>query len=508
MKTLYKINVVIAFLLFSTTSLFCQIVITNDNMPVAGDTIRVSSSNMLNIPDPAVTGYDHLWDYSSLNPSSQTVLEYVAPSQTPPVYQLVFNSSVANLAAPIKGIDFLDFNVTNTYEFYKANAFYFSRAGYAMTFGIVPVPLKYDLPEVLYKFPLSIESQPDSSTSELVISYPGFGYFNQLKKRVNEVDGSGTLITPYGSFNTIRLKSVIYERDSTYIDSMQMGFPIIRNIIEYKWLSPLFKVPLLTIVSEGPIYSIQYIDSVRNVTPLNVDLGSDIEICDGSSAILTATIKGGEPPYSILWSTGETSSSISVSPEESTSYLVTVTDANQNIVYDEITVDVIPFERVSLGNDTTVCAGHTYTYNVQGIYDFIKWYVNGNLLGTGSSFSIDTTGRGLSSVVIKVEFQKGTCVGSDEITVTFQLCNSLGESNYRPLIISPNPASDKVFITNRQWKNPVIRIIDMAGIEINNLIYSIGESRIELQINHLRKGIYSILVIENGVQYTGKLVVQ
>lgn len=508
MKTLYTIKVVIAILLFSISQSFSQIVITTDNMPDPGDTVRVSETTMLNLPDPSQTGFDYVWDYSGLEPSSQMVLEFMAPNQTPPLYQIVFNSNVTNLASPVQNIDFLEFDITNAYEYYKNTSFQYTRAGFAVTLGSIPVPLKYSLPEVLYKFPLSVNSTPDSSLSEIEIQYPGFGYFDHLKKRVNHVDGSGSLTTPYGTFNTIRTKSVIYERDSTFIDSLQVGVPIIRNIIEYKWLSPDFHVPLLTITSEGPVYTVQYIDSVRNVIPLNVDLGNDITICEGESITLTAQAVGGEPPYSFVWSNLETTSSITVAPTETTTYIVSITDQNQNMVYDEIVVSVVPFTTFSLGNDTSICAEHAFTYTVTGIYDLIAWYVDDKLRGTGSAISIDTTGIGLGSVTIRVSYQQGTCTGSDEVVVNFQLCNGLADTNPVALTISPNPANNAISIDNGNWKEPVIRIINMAGIEVKNFTYTLANGRILMDIGDVNKGVYSVWVSENGIYHCGKLVVQ
>ena len=43
---------------------------------------------------------------------------------------------------------------------------------------------------------------------------------------------------------------------------------------------------------------------------LSVDAGADTTICAGAAASLTATPSLGVPPYSFLWSTGETLQSI------------------------------------------------------------------------------------------------------------------------------------------------------------------------------------------------------
>ncbi|HLN53464.1 MAG TPA: T9SS type A sorting domain-containing protein [Lentimicrobium sp.] len=508
MKTLLPIKVVTAFLLLTSLQSFSQITITTDNMPHAGDTIRISETNTSGIADPAQTGFDYTWDYSNLEPSSQRVLEFINPTQTPFLYQIVFNSNVTNLASPIETLDFIEFDVTDAYEYFKNNSFQFGRAGYAMTISSIPVPLKYDTPEILYKFPLSVTSDPDSSVSEIEIQYPGIGYFTHLRKRVNSIDGSGTLTTPYGTFNTIRQKSIIYERDSTFIDSLQTGFPIVRNIIEYKWLSPDYPVPLLVIATEGFFYSIQYIDSLREIIPLAVDLGDDTTICQGESVNLTADVKGGEPPYSYLWSTGDTLQSIQVSPNDTTNYSVLIVDNNQNFVYDEIIVNVVPFELIKLGDDTTICAQRAYTYTVTGNYDKITWYVNGNQIGTGTLITIDTTGIGTGIFVVSVEYQQGSCIGTDEILLTFEVCNSLPESMANTLLIKPNPATNKVSIENGIWKNPLIRLFSMGGAEMQNFRYLNENSRILIDISQLDKGVYTIVISEDGIRKTGKLVVR
>src|SRR5690606_32901898 len=60
----------------------------------------------------------------------------------------------------------------------------------------------------------------------------------------------------------------------------------------------------------------------------SVTLGPDQTICLTDTINLTATPSGGTGPYTFAWSTGATTSTIPVSPEETTLYTVTVTDAN------------------------------------------------------------------------------------------------------------------------------------------------------------------------------------
>lgn len=54
----------------------------------------------------------------------------------------------------------------------------------------------------------------------------------------------------------------------------------------------------------------------------------DVAICLGDSTTLTAYISGGTAPYTYLWSTGHTASSIIVNPPASSTYTIMASDAN------------------------------------------------------------------------------------------------------------------------------------------------------------------------------------
>ena len=77
-----------------------------------------------------------------------------------------------------------------------------------------------------------------------------------------------------------------------------------------------------------------------NICNVIVNAGQDQQICADDITILTAFANGGEPPYTYQWSTGETTQSISVSPNENTTYGVTVTDMESCIVSDEVALEV------------------------------------------------------------------------------------------------------------------------------------------------------------------------
>jgi len=105
---------------------------------------------------------------------------------------------------------------------------------------------------------------------------------------------------------------------------------------------------------------------VVNVSPIIVDAGPDAEICSGFSTNLSVT---GGPVFH--WSTGETTSSITVSPVTTTTYYVTVSAACDS--YDSVTVFVNPLPNITAtstppsmpnGSSSQICAqgGNTYTW--------------------------------------------------------------------------------------------------------------------------------------------------
>lgn len=492
-------KLLLPLILLLTVSLsFGQITITRDDMPSIGDTIRVSSGTTTSV-DPALTGPGFTWDFSDLIPTSQRVVSFVNINTTPFFYQIVFNQNVANLASPASGLDFLSqFQFTDAYEYFKATATNYVRPGYAVTISGVPVPMKFNQAELLYNFPLSITSPVDSSLSTYSIQFPGLGYFGIERKRVNEVDGWGSLTTPMGTFDVLRVKSTLFEADSLYLDSLQMGVPIIRDIIEYQWIAKNMSIPVLTISVEGGINTITYIDRIENFNPLVVDLGPDMDVCQGEEIELLATVSGGTPPYTYTWSTGETTEKIMVSPEATTNYVVAVADAEMRFMMDDITLNVIEFPRIDLGADTMICAGTSLTFSAPVDYDELSWWVNGLVVSEASTFTIDSTGIGLSTVHVRVEYSLGQCTASDEMMIGFQLCNGLGEMEVETALIYPNPARENLGI-KLDWTDGelMFTLYTVEGKEMRSGRLNLRNKVAEIKISDLISGNY-FLVFQQG----------
>ncbi|MCD4790218.1 MAG: hypothetical protein K8R37_09485 [Bacteroidales bacterium] len=88
---------------------------------------------------------------------------------------------------------------------------------------------------------------------------------------------------------------------------------------------------------------------------LSVNLGPDKPVCDGASEILTATVTGGTSPYTYLWSTNETTPSITVSPDTDSTYSVTVTDDIGYSAIDDILLTIAQSPSATATSNSPVC---------------------------------------------------------------------------------------------------------------------------------------------------------
>lgn len=111
-------------------------------------------------------------------------------------------------------------------------------------------------------------------------------------------------------------------------------------------------------------------------------LGTDKQVCVGSPVILHAGT--GYSTYN--WNTGSVDSILTVTA--SGDYSVTVADQASCIYSDSIHVQFYEYPVVYLGNDTTVCAGVTYTFN-PSIQNLIPIAPSTVQVGTGTNYTGD-----------------------------------------------------------------------------------------------------------------------
>jgi hypothetical protein len=151
-----------------------------------------------------------------------------------------------------------------------------------------------------------------------------------------------------------------------------------------------------------------------NPLPTPTITGNNI-ICNGTSTTLTAS--GGT---SYVWSNGANTSSITVSPITTTTYSVTVTDANGCQASTSITVTVNPLPTPSITGNVKICSGVSTTLTASG--------------GVGYLWS-----NGATTAIINVS-------PSTTATYTVTVTNSFGCQANTSIVVMVKPAPD-VLIT-------------------------------------------------------------
>lgn len=238
------------------------ITITRDDMPNTGDTLRVSQTVQLAGPSLNVRGANQTWNYAGLRPITQRVAQYQSVTSTPITLLATFGLPIGPNRATIatrydlSGLSELGLPVSDVYGFFNESSSDFRQVGFGVpipnTTPTLHLPIPYrsqQLQDVVYRFPITYEKR-DSSNSEFSVDLPGVAYLRDQQKRVNQADAWGTLITPFGTFQTLRVVSTLYARDSVSV-SGSPGVVLERPVSkEYKWLGKNQGVPLLQVTTQ------------------------------------------------------------------------------------------------------------------------------------------------------------------------------------------------------------------------------------------------------------------
>ena len=262
--------------------LFGQITISSNDMPTPGYVAKISTPDTLLLLDPAPTGANFVWDFSSLTAVAQRTDSFISPNAVPLLIRIQFPFSVNVVKVQETPDSLAGFTLGEGYEVFKTSNGAFEHLGLAGTISGIPLVLENDPSDSVYVFPLQYGTQ-SSSVSEAELEIPGLFFIRRKGSRVNEVDGWGQLSTPYGTFDVLRVNSLINESDSVVIDTISFSFtqPTRR---EYKWLAREEAVPVLqinTIVFDSTevTANIGYVDSVRTFSTTSVqDLAKSLNV--------------------------------------------------------------------------------------------------------------------------------------------------------------------------------------------------------------------------------------
>ena len=277
-------------LVFIPFVIFGQITIQAADMSDGGDTSWVTTTMDPNI-DFLTTGANQVWDYSSLTGNGQKLIEYFNMADATFTSQAVFGMFASSdyqatnfkssTDIPLDQLSaFLPVSITDIFAFSKNTVDSITSVGYSVMIEGFEVPFKSDTIETRYKFPLNYgDSYNSKGYSELDMNPIYNGIWVQYRERSSTVDGWGTITTPYGTFDALRIDHFIQETDSIFMEIFGNGtwIPLpIPDSHEYEWWTNGEKEPLLRISTSD----IQGTETVTSVEYRDFLLSSGIKELD------------------------------------------------------------------------------------------------------------------------------------------------------------------------------------------------------------------------------------
>ena len=202
-------------------------------------------------------------------------------------------------------------------------------------------------------------------------------------------------------------------------------------------------------------------------------------ICAGQAATLTAN---GAAAY--VWNTGATTSAVSVSPSNTTTYTVTGTTAGcSNTAVATVTVNPLPV--ITLGPDIILLAGQDTVLSATGTGSVYLWSTG----ATTSTILVNAAGTYSVTVV-----NTGGCSATDAVQVSITTGTPSPEDDFT-IIVAPNPTSGILHITCNGSATTSVKLVDNLGriLTTDNASVAAGVQR-TLNLATLPPGMYYVWI--------------
>jgi hypothetical protein len=256
-------NILLVGCFLSQFQIFAQVYITSSDMPASGDVLIQENATWNGNWNLDQTGTGQSWNVSAsvLAPlGTYTTVNCEPLTNAPFAYQFFFNSPfdpdhnsdyTTITAPPSLPTDQLPLpipiTIENTYAFYQVTNSRYALTGFGASISGFPTGAQGNPIDIIYPLPLSY---PLDQTNDSYFQYdiPALGTYATAQTRRTEVLAEGNMNFFGTDYPVLKVKSTVTGTDSLYISQFSFGFSFPRpEAVEYKWLTPGIKVPLLQI---------------------------------------------------------------------------------------------------------------------------------------------------------------------------------------------------------------------------------------------------------------------
>ncbi|HZV12263.1 MAG TPA: T9SS type A sorting domain-containing protein, partial [Candidatus Kapabacteria bacterium] len=251
------------------------------------------------------------------------------------------------------------------------------------------------------------------------------------------------------------------------------------------------------------------LDSVKVVVgqiPVMI-AGSDILLCPGSSVKIGKAAKNGTPPYKYSWQPASGLDSVNIatpkaSPQSTTRYYVTVTDAYGCQTQDSILITVFPQVFAHAGNDVIICRGDSAIIGMDatgGVPPYTYQWNPSSTLSAGNIVSPEASPNATTTYFVTVTDSDG-CTNTGSVIVTVNQPPQLNAADTvnqtictgTSTVIGGTPTSGTPPYTY-QWSPP-------SGLDSINVASPVASPNVTTT--------YTVIVTDsNGCQSIGKVTV-
>lgn len=266
--------------ILSTMIGWSQITITETDFPVPADTAMISQSDETSL-DLLNTGANASWDFSWINISAQAIDTFHSVQNASILYQLIFNNSWDNpdhvsdyytpwFGGALSQLGQFGLGIEEPVQFTAVHPDKVVNTGIGFEVMGTGIPGKSDTIDVQYELPMNYSDSWVSNSYTNIDLNPTFdAIYRRYQYRNSIVDGWGTITTPFGTFDALRVKSLVSAVDSFYLGftSTWIELPT-PDQVEYQWFTngqkvPIFEVTTTDLGGNETITGIRFKDKFR-----------------------------------------------------------------------------------------------------------------------------------------------------------------------------------------------------------------------------------------------------